>query len=358
MVTRWRTAAEFGTFDAGLGEVTGSQKQILRTGLTVDLEPIRLSVADDLDRLGRRYVHQQDRHIEQLRQSYGTVRRLALGKPDMAHGVVAWRPETTVQQASGEPLDHLMVLGMDHDERAFSARHRQDVEHLPVVECQQVIGHVDLERSVAVADQRWQFLTHDLLGRIRDDQVEGIVDNRLRKGGLMILRDDLAQRLAAVLRGERDHRGGPAKRRRHCRTVEIVCADDPGRGALLDMAMAVDTAWQHQMSARIDLLRAGTEVLAEDRYEAILDANIAISGVSGGRHRAVADHQVEVTHAASLRAVLQRPSIGTWSSATVARREYRAKRDSHDGIISASADHRRDTARDLGGPLPRCHRRV
>src|SRR6516225_4051175 len=115
MVTRWRTAAEFGAFDAALGEVAGSQKQILRTGLTVDLKPLSLSVADDLDRLGSRYVHQKDGHIEQLRQSYGTVRRLALGKPGMAHGVVAWRPETMVQQASGQPLDHLVVLGMDHD---------------------------------------------------------------------------------------------------------------------------------------------------------------------------------------------------------------------------------------------------
>jgi len=29
-----------------------------------------------------------------------------------------------------------MVLGMNHNERALPARHRQDVEHLPIVELQ------------------------------------------------------------------------------------------------------------------------------------------------------------------------------------------------------------------------------
>ena len=51
-----------------------------------------------------------------------------------------------------------------------------------------------------------------------------------------------------MLRGERDHRGGAAERCRHRRAVEIVGADDAGRGALLDMAMAVDAARQDQPS--------------------------------------------------------------------------------------------------------------
>src|SRR6516162_778871 len=68
-----------------------------------------------------------------------------------------------------------------------------------------------------------------------------------------------------MLRGERDHRRGPAKRRRHCRAVEIVGADDAGGRALLDVAVAVDTAWQDQTPTRIDLTGAWSQILAEGR---------------------------------------------------------------------------------------------
>ena len=134
---------------------------------------------------------------------------------------------------------------MNHDQRALAARHGQDVEHLTVIELQKVIGHVDLERGVPVTDQRRQFLAQHLLGRVGDDQMEGVIDDRLGAGRLVVLLDDPAQGLAAMLRGERDHRRRAAKRRRDGGAVEIIGADDPRRGALLDMAMAVDAARQH-----------------------------------------------------------------------------------------------------------------
>src|SRR6516162_10331444 len=151
---------------------------------------------------------------------------------------------------------------MNHDQRPFAPGDRKDVEHLPVVKSQQIIGHIDLERRVPIADQGGQFLAQDLLRRVRDDQMKGVVDDRFWSGGRVVLLDDLAQRLAAMLRGKRDYRGGPAKRRRHRSAIEIVGADDPGRGALLDMTMAVDAARQYQMAARIDVPRARTKVLS------------------------------------------------------------------------------------------------
>jgi hypothetical protein len=56
-----------------------------------------------------------------------------LGEPGMAHGVVAGRPEAALQQTPGQPLDHLVVLGVDHDRRTLAPGDRKDVEHLPVV---------------------------------------------------------------------------------------------------------------------------------------------------------------------------------------------------------------------------------
>ena len=185
---------------------------------------------------------------------------------------------------------------MHHHESALAPRQRHDVEHLPVVEPQQVICHVHLERGVAVADQRRQFLPEHLLRGIGDDQVKGIVDDRLGLGGGVVFGDDFAQGLAAMLRRKRDDSRRAAERRRHRRAVEIVGAHDPGRGFLLDMAMAVDRAGQNELAAGVDVARAGREPLAECHDRAAAHADVALRRVGGGRDRAVADHQIVVGH--------------------------------------------------------------
>src|SRR5437868_14845178 len=112
--------------------------------------------------------------------------------------------------------------------------------------------------------------------------MKGVVDDRLGPGRLMVLLDHSAQRLPPMLRGERDHRGGAAKRRRDGRAVEIIGADHAGGGALLDVAMAVDPARQYKPAGRIDLPCARTEVLAESRHRAVLDADVTQSRIGGG----------------------------------------------------------------------------
>src|SRR5437868_12914157 len=99
-----------------------------------------------------------------------------------------------------------------------------------------------------------------------------------------------------MLRRERNRRRRAAKRGRHRRAVEIVGAHDPGRGFLLDMAMAVDRAGQDQLAAGVDVTRAGREPLAECDDGAVPDTDVADGRIRGGRDRAVADHQVVVGH--------------------------------------------------------------
>ncbi len=99
-----------------------------------------------------------------------------------------------------------------------------------------------------------------------------------------------------MLGGERDYRGGAAERRGDGGAVEIVGADDPGRRALLDMAMAVDAARKHQLAGRVDLPHPRPESAAEHRDDAVLDADIAQGRVRGGRHGAVADYEIIVGH--------------------------------------------------------------
>src|SRR5215813_9113539 len=100
-----------------------------------------------------------------------------------------------------------------------------------------------------------------------------------------------------MLGREGDHRGCAAKRCRHGGAVEIIGADDPGRGTLLDMAMAVDAARQHEPAGCIDLARAGGKVFAERRDNALRDANVADRRVGRGGYGAAADHKIVFAHA-------------------------------------------------------------
>jgi hypothetical protein len=64
---------------------------------------------------------------------------------------------------------------MDHNEGALAPGHVEDLQHLAVVQLEVIIGHEDLERGIAVLDQRRQVLTQRLLVRVRHDQVEAVV---------------------------------------------------------------------------------------------------------------------------------------------------------------------------------------
>ena len=126
--------------------------------------------------------------------------------------------------------------------------------------------------------------------------MEGVIDHRLWPRGLVVFLDDLAQRLAAMLRGKRDHRGGAAKGGGDGGAVEIVGADHSGGGALLDMAVAVDAARQYQPPAGVDLPCPRTQPFAERRDDAVLYPDVADRRIGRRRHRAVADHQIVLAH--------------------------------------------------------------
>lgn len=100
-----------------------------------------------------------------------------------------------------------------------------------------------------------------------------------------------------MLGGERDDRCRAAKCRRHGGAVEVVGANHPGGGALLDVTMAVDAAGQDQLATRSDLARPGTEVPAECRDDPVFDADVACHDIRRSRHCAVADHEIEIGHA-------------------------------------------------------------
>jgi len=120
-------------------------------------------------------------------------RGLALDQHRPRMGVEARRGAAGRLEALGQPLDAVGVLGVDHRHRTVLARDGQHIEDLAVVELQVVVGHVDLERRVALGDQRRQFFVEHRRRRIADDQVEGVVHVRPALGAAVVVVDRSAQ---------------------------------------------------------------------------------------------------------------------------------------------------------------------
>ena len=273
-----------------------------------DFQPLLLGLPQRLDRLDLRHMHQQQRRIDQPRQRDRPVGRFGLGDAGMGHGMELGRNMALIDQVMRQPVDHVVVLGVHHDQSAVAPRQRQDVEHLVVADLHRVVGHINLERGVAILDQRRQFLPERLRRGIGDDQVEGIVDNRLGARGLVIVLHDLTQRHAAMLGGEGYHRRGAAERRRNGAGIEIVGAHDAEARLLLDVAVAVDAARQDELAAGIDLAGAFAGNCGFERHDtAVLDGDITVELAVLGDDPGVADDEIVVGHVCSLSPTPPRP---------------------------------------------------
>ncbi len=296
-IARRRAAAPHRALDSRLVHVVGGQADVLRAGLAEDLEALLLRLPQGLDRLDLRHVHDQHRRIDQPRQRDRAVGRLGLGDARMGDSVELRRTMALLDQMMRQPLDHVVVLGMHHHQRTLAPRQRQDVEHLVVADLHGVVGHVDLERSVAVLDQRRQVLAQRLWAGIGDDEVEGVVDHGLGRRRLVIVVDHLAQRHAAMLGGKRNDGRRPAERRRHRARIEIVGAHHAHAGLLLDMHMAVDAARKDELVAGIDLARRGAFQAGLDGGDApVPDPNVSLGLAIFGDDLCVTNDQVVVSH--------------------------------------------------------------
>ena len=78
--------------------------------------------------------------------------------------------------------------------------------------------------------------------------------------------------------------------------VEIVCAENPARRHLLDVAMAVDSAGQHELARCVDLVLAFAEVMRKSDDPAVADPNVGGERVGGARDGAAANDEIESVH--------------------------------------------------------------
>ncbi len=142
--------------------------------------------------------------------------------------------------------------------------------------------------------QRRQFLAEHAIGGVGDDEMERHVDIALAVGLLVIVGDDLAQRLALLLHGEGQHHGVAAERGRAGGGSEVVGHHDVGPGGLRDMDVAVDAARQHQLAGGVDDLARAAEIVAEGGDPPRRNSDVAGEGVGGGRNGAAADDGIEI----------------------------------------------------------------
>ena len=229
-------------------------------------EAAAAGVADGVDRLAGRDVHDEQGHVDQRGEIDGAAGRFTLRDAGMAHRVVARQAVSALEQAPAEPANDVVVLRVHHDHRLFAPRDLQHVEHLVVVEAQGLVGHVHLERGVAVADEGGKLLAEHLLRRVGDDEVEGVVHHRLGAGARVVVLDHFAQRLSPVLGGEGDDGGGAAEGGGDGSGMEVVRAHHPEGGLLLDVAVAVDAAGQHEALLRVNLAGRPRQV-ARERHD-------------------------------------------------------------------------------------------
>ena len=171
------------------------------------------------------------------------------------------------------------------------------LEDLGVGELERVVGHVDLDRRVAVAEQRRQLLAQHLRGGVGDDQVERVVDGAAPVRPLVVVGHRPAQRLALELAHEGHDGGVAAAGGGDGAGAEVVGGAGTGlRRGLVEVHVAVDAAGQDEHAGGIQLLLAALERFAERGDASVPNADVGGEAVGGGHHGASPDNQIEAAH--------------------------------------------------------------
>ena len=202
LVTRRRAAAEHRAVQAVAIEVLRGEKQVLRAGLAEHLEPACARRANGVDPFRGRYMNDQDRRIDEFGERDHAVDRLRLGAACVADRVIPRPRVAGADHLRGEPADHAVILGMHHRQCAVATRDSQHVENLLVREPHPVIGHEQLERTQSIADRSRQMIGERLLARVRDNQMECVVDHRFCRRPRVVVGEYVGDQLFAMLRGE------------------------------------------------------------------------------------------------------------------------------------------------------------
>jgi len=241
-------------------------------------------------------MDEEDGHVHDLRHGDGAVRALAFHGLGTRDGVEVRRNLALALQLGGEPGDAVGVLRVDHDHGALVARQGEDGDDLAVAQLERLVGHVDLERRVALADEGGELLAQHGVGGIRDDQVKAVVDDGLSPRAPVIVLDGRTHALPLELAGERHHGGGAAVSGRHRAREEVVGEGDRVPHRLIEVAVGVDAPGEDVAAGRVDLAASGTEATPERGHHAVGNAEIGLEDIGCRRDHRIPDDRVELRH--------------------------------------------------------------
>jgi hypothetical protein len=115
------------------------------------------------------------------------------------------------QRPFHQHIDDAAVLRVHADRAAVLSGPQQRPEDAGIVQHEDTrVGHEELERRHALADERVHFLFH-LIGEVRDDHVEAVIDDRVAVRLLHPRFPRVVQRLVLVLNREVHDGGGAAE---------------------------------------------------------------------------------------------------------------------------------------------------
>jgi hypothetical protein len=191
-------------------------------------------------------------------------------------------------------VDGAAVFRMHADEAVVFGGLAHGFEDRGVIEHEDAgVGHEELEASDAFADELAHFF--ELRGaKVGDDAVEGVVGHRFVVGFFHPGIEGLAERVAFVLDGEVDERGGAAKSGGDGAGLEIVGAGGAAKGHV-EMGVDVDAAGDHQAAGGVDNARGIVRgKLGGDGGDFVaVDADVGEACIGCRDHRAVADYRIK-----------------------------------------------------------------
>ena len=117
--------------------------------------------------------------------------------------MVFGRGQPCVGQPFVHPFDHIVVFRVYHRDGTVFARDRQNIQHTAITDIHQIVGHENLEGCDPAGEGTGQLLVQHFRGRVGDDQVVTIINDRSGPARI-VRRNDIVNGLAAMLRCKRD----------------------------------------------------------------------------------------------------------------------------------------------------------
>ena len=290
------TAAELRPLHSRLVEVLRGEQEVLGTGLGEHLEPAPPGGRDFVGGFFRGDVDDVEGRVHEFGQLDGASGGFALGELRVAGGVELRGLVAFSDEALREPADHVVVLGVDHGQRAHAPRRFQHVEELAVIQTHQVVGHVDLEGNDSLVHELRNLRLERLRRGVGDDQVEPVVGNRLRSRGLVVGGHHFPRRRSPSLHREGEHRRGPPADRRDRPRVVVVGAHQSHRGLLLDVGVRVHPAGNDQPALRRELFLSRAESQRDGPHHPPRNPDVRGPDAVGGHHGPAAHHGFEIRH--------------------------------------------------------------